>query len=141
MSKPNLNALQQMCHLREFFIVHHMREKETANAGCKIVSPITIPRFLVQDLVLDMSNDPSKTYDELKQMHPRESWKNLEKVIIERIHGQEVMFLSKTCQSIFSPVSNNNLVPQVILFLPLLVYQALSKKKPVTPTICNRLSL
>ena len=23
-----MNPLQQMCHLREFFIVHHMREKE-----------------------------------------------------------------------------------------------------------------
>ncbi len=39
-----------MCHLREFFIVHHMREKED-----KSVDIITIPKIHSQRIVLDAS--------------------------------------------------------------------------------------
>ena len=35
------SPLQQMCHLREFFIVHHLREKES---GVGYNNVITIPR-------------------------------------------------------------------------------------------------
>ena len=45
-------TLQQMCHLREFFIVHHMREKED-----KRTHQITIPFFKAQESVLDLTNN------------------------------------------------------------------------------------
>ena len=35
------SPLQQMCHLREFFIVHHLREKESGVGNNNV---ITIPR-------------------------------------------------------------------------------------------------
>ena len=41
-----------MCHLREFFIVHHMREKED-----KRTHQITIPFFKAQESVLDLTNN------------------------------------------------------------------------------------
>ena len=47
-----LNPLQQMCHLREFFIVHHMREKED-----KSTATITIPFFKAEESVLDLSGN------------------------------------------------------------------------------------
>ena len=47
-----ISVLQQMCHLREFFIVHHMREKED-----KRTHQITIPFFKAQESVLDLTNN------------------------------------------------------------------------------------
>ena len=130
----NSNPLQQMCHLREFFIVHHMREKED-----KKVASITIPTFLAQECILDISgksmiNDStsksacnasynmcSSSYDVLKKVSgesfidtklpPR---LELERVIEERISGQE-SFLSQTCQTIFGPDSDNTLPPQGVV--------------------------
>ena len=39
-----------MCHLREFFIVHHLREKEDKTVEC-----VTIPKIQSQQIVLDLS--------------------------------------------------------------------------------------
>ena len=133
-SQVNSNPLQQMCHLREFFIVHHMREKED-----KKVVPITIPTFLSQECVLDMTGNSTKKdsslkdlngvsynlspshYDVLKKVSS-ESFIDtklpqrleVERVIEERISGQET-FLSQTCQTIFGPESDNTLPPQGVV--------------------------
>ena len=40
-SAATTSPLQQMCHLREFFIVHHLREKESGVGNNNV---ITIPR-------------------------------------------------------------------------------------------------
>jgi hypothetical protein len=48
-----------MCHLREFFIVHHMREKEDKRAEV-----VTIPRIHSQQIILDLSGQ-GHAYDEL----------------------------------------------------------------------------
>jgi hypothetical protein len=48
-----------MCHLREFFIVHHMREKEE-----KCAEVVTIPRIQSQQLVLDLSGQ-GQSYQQL----------------------------------------------------------------------------
>ena len=104
------STLQQMCHLREFFIVHHLREKESGVCGGDNV--ITIPRFRCQECVLDLSNG-IRDYEALKLLHQKESWKNLEKVMLENVRGSELLFLSKSCQELFTPVSSNSLVPTV----------------------------
>ena len=48
-----------MCHLREFFIVHHMREKEDKRADF-----VTIPKIHSQQIVLDLSGQ-AQTYEQL----------------------------------------------------------------------------
>lgn len=48
-----------MCHLREFFIVHHMREKEDKRADV-----VTIPKIHSQQIVLDLSGQ-AQTYEQL----------------------------------------------------------------------------
>ena len=88
-----------MCHLREFFIVQHMREKED-----KKTALITIPKFHVQECVLDLAGE-ERAYDDLKTANPKVSWQNMERVICERISGQEIMFLSKSCQVISKNIS------------------------------------
>eukprot|EP00095_Tigriopus_kingsejongensis_P009758 maker-scaffold422_size175911-snap-gene-0.34 protein:Tk09758 transcript:maker-scaffold422_size175911-snap-gene-0.34-mRNA-1 annotation:"trafficking protein particle complex subunit 8" len=110
-----LNSLQQMCHLREFFIVHHMREKEAKH----VASEVTIPKFRPQDCVLDLGSrvmgpgpSSSSSYETLAVMNAKDSWQRLERVFLERIGGQEVVLLSKTCQSLFSPLSYVNILPQ-----------------------------
>ncbi|QQP38581.1 Uncharacterized protein FKW44_019193, partial [Caligus rogercresseyi] len=80
MTIPVINPLQQMCHLREFFIVQHLREKED-----KLVSEIPIPKFIPQELILDLNNDPSHRYESLIHSNPKTEWADLEKVIVERI--------------------------------------------------------
>ncbi len=51
--------LYQMCHLREFFIVHHLREKED-----KKTEVVTIPKINSQQIVLDLSGQ-GQTYEQL----------------------------------------------------------------------------
>ena len=64
MPAPNPNPTQQMCHLREFFIVHHLREKED-----KRVAEITIPTFQPQRCIVDLNPtadaDPRSTTSNL----------------------------------------------------------------------------
>ena len=131
-SQANTNPIQQMCHLREFFIVHHMREKED-----KKVVPITIPSFLTQDSILDLTgsykNDHTNSSSENKQRYNpnQSSYENLkrisgeifadlreqpprlelERVVEERISAQEAL-MTQTCQTIFGPNSDNTLPPQ-----------------------------
>ena len=101
-----LNPLQQMCHLREFFIVHHMREKEDKNTAT-----ITIPFFKAQQSVLDLTGnqDPHELLvDQIKGT----TWQDLERAVVENIHGAEFVHLSQTCQSVYGPHSHNLLMPQ-----------------------------
>ncbi|XP_059098222.1 trafficking protein particle complex subunit 8-like [Tigriopus californicus] len=114
MPQDYLPSLQQMCHLREFFIVHHMKEKETKHQSAEI----TIPKFQIQDCVLDLSQ-AGETYDRLSEANPKDSFQRMERVFLERISGHEVMFLARTCQSVFSPVSYVNLVPQSVVGEPI----------------------
>lgn len=132
--QANTNPLQQMCHLREFFIVHHMREKED-----KQVAHITIPTFLAQECILDMTGHQGEkdsksdlvkcssynliqsSYDTLKKASgetfvdmkqpPR---LELERVIEERISGRETL-IAQTCQGVFGPCSDNTLPPQGVI--------------------------
>lgn len=114
MPQDYLPSLQQMCHLREFFIVHHMKEKESKRQSAEI----TIPKFQVQDCVLDLSQ-VGESYDRLCEANPKDSFQRLERVFLERISGHEVMFLSHTCQSVFSPLSYVNIVPQSVVGEPI----------------------
>ena len=63
-----MNPLQQMCHLREFFIVHHMREKED-----KSVATITIPFFKAPQCLLDLTSG-EKSYENLSHQVIGTSW-------------------------------------------------------------------
>ena len=63
-----MNPLQQMCHLREFFIVHHMREKED-----KSVATITIPFFKAEKCLLDLTSE-EKSYENLSHEVIGTSW-------------------------------------------------------------------
>ncbi|CAB4069174.1 TRAPPC8 [Lepeophtheirus salmonis] len=107
MTLPVVNPLQQMCHLREFFIVQHLREKED-----KKVCDIPIPKFIPQELVLDLNNDRTTRYESLIHSNPKTEWQDLEKVIIEHIGHVDNVTFSKSCQSVYGPKSANNLIPQ-----------------------------
>ena len=131
--QTNTNPLQQMCHLREFFIVHHMREKED-----KKVATITIPCFLPQECVLNMAGKSIQKESESNVLNvssynlietsyetlinicentalgkQQPSRFEMERVIAERIFGQENM--TQTCQTVFGPNSDNTLPPQGIV--------------------------
>lgn len=100
-----LNPLQQMCHLREFFIVHHMREKED-----KAVATVTIPFFKSQQCILDLTGG-LKPHETLVDQVIGTKWQNLEKTVVEHIHAN-TGDLNLTCQTVFGPHSHNLLVPQ-----------------------------
>ena len=68
-----MNPLQQMCHLREFFIVHHMREKED-----KSVATITIPFFKAPQCLLDLTSE-EKSYENLSHQVIGTSWQVIKK--------------------------------------------------------------
>lgn len=104
---PGLNPLQQMCHLREFFIVHHMREKEDKD---KAVSTITIPTFEAPAIILDLSGG-TLGYETLCKLHKGSSFQDLERVVMDSLH-QHVGH--KTCQTVFGSDSCNNLLPQAV---------------------------
>ena len=100
MENPNPNPTQQMCHLREFFIVHHLREKED-----KQISEIPIPNFDPQNCLVDLSCGAESKLEGSDKIGDRQqtSWQDLEKLILEKITGNEVMFLSRTSQTVFGP--------------------------------------
>jgi len=52
-----------MCHLREFFIVHHLREKEEKKVEC-----VTIPKIQSQQIVLDLSGQ-GQSHEQLVNMY------------------------------------------------------------------------
>ena len=106
------NPLQQMCHLREFFIVHHMREKED-----KSVASITIPFFQAQQSLLDLSND-NLPYETLVDRVLGTSWQDLERSVIETVHGSDHVHLNQTCQNLYGPLSHNLVVPEVAIGEP-----------------------
>ena len=116
-SRPaSANALQQMCHLREFFIVHHLREKgNDSGKAAASAAELTVPVFRAQQCVADLSCREWGGGEilGLEGAHPGASWQALEKAVCEQMRGQEILFLQRTCQTIFTPVSNNSLVPQV----------------------------
>ena len=101
-----------MCHLREFFIVHHMREKED-----KSVASITIPFFQAQQSLLDLSND-NLPYETLVDRVLGTSWQDLERSVIETVHGSEYVHLNQTCQNLYGPLSHNLVVPEVAIGEP-----------------------
>ena len=86
-----------------------MREKED-----KSVATITIPFFKAQQSLLDLTGD-SRAYEALVKSS-KSSWQELERSVIETVHGPEFVHLSQTCQSIYGPLSHNLLVPQVNIF-------------------------
>ena len=102
-----MNPLQQMCHLREFFIVHHMREKEDRAAAS-----ITIPFFEPQSSLLDLTGE-QRPYEILCPQVKGSSWQDLERVVVETIHGAENVHLNQTCQNLFGPLSHNLMMPEV----------------------------
>ena len=69
-----------------------------AKSKAKTLSIEFPPRFRCQECVLDLSGNASRDYDALKSLHQKDSWKNLERVMLENVRGSEVLFLSKSCQ-------------------------------------------
>ncbi len=57
LSNSSSSLALQMCQLREFFILHHMREKEDKKAAL-----ITVPHFDAQRCVLDLTGEKEKEY-------------------------------------------------------------------------------
>ena len=92
----NSSKIQQMCHLREFFIVHHMREKED-----KATATITIPFFQSQKSILDLTSE-SQSYEKLLE---DTSWLDSDVLDHVKVH--------LNCQSVFGPLSQNLQIPQV----------------------------
>jgi len=94
--------LQQMVHLREFFLVHHARAKED-----KSVVVITLPKLHSQQTVVRL--DDREHREEMLT-----TWHTLEKVVKETISGQEMVHLTSTCQPVFSNTTTNHLNPQAV---------------------------
>ena len=94
--------LQQMVHLREYFLVHHARCKED-----KAVPVITLPKLLSQDTEVRLTRDLDQDPDLM-------TWHALEKVLKETISGQDIHALSSTCQPVFNNMTNNHLQPRAV---------------------------
>ncbi len=110
-TNPGMNPLQQMCHLREFFIVHHMREKED-----KSTATITIPFFKADQCLLDLTSlEHPDPYEKLCHQIKGTSWQDLERTLAENIYGHEFVHLSQTCQNLFGPLSHNLNLPQMAI--------------------------
>ena len=43
------------------------------------------------------------------------AWQDLERAVVENIHGAEMVHLTQTCQSVFGPLSHNLLMPQAAI--------------------------
>jgi len=95
--------LQQMVHLREFFLVHHARAKED-----KAVVVITLPKLHSQETVVRL--DQKEHREEVLG-----TWHTQEKVVKETLTGQEIVNLSSTCQLVFSNTTDNHLNPQAVI--------------------------
>jgi len=116
-TEPGLtNVLQEMCHLREFFIVHHMREKEETKGSAQAasVTELSIPLFHAQRIVTQLGNEqqPPSHAAATGAVHQL-AWQNLERSICERVSGQEILFMARTCQEVFGPNTSNGLSPQL----------------------------
>jgi len=94
--------LQQMVHLREYFLVHHARSKED-----KSVPVLTLPRLLSQETEIRM-HEHLDTPD-------LSTWHSLEKVVKDTISGQDSVSLQSTCQPIFNNLSSNHLNPRTVV--------------------------
>ena len=46
---------------------------------------------------------------------PGTAWQDLERAVVENIHGAEMVHLTQTCQSVFGPLSHNLLMPQAAI--------------------------
>ena len=94
--------LQQMVHLREYFLVQHARAKEDRS-----VAVISLPRLHSQDTQL--------AFTDLKvEQEVLDSWGALEKVVRDTISGQDTV-LSSTSQPVFNNQTNNTLHPQAVV--------------------------
>ena len=94
--------LQQMVHLREYFLVHHARAKETG--GGSVV--ITVPRVHGQLTKVDVCPAVKPSQHQLKL------WQPVEKLVKEVVSGKSLVSLSATCQTTFDNSTPNHLNPQ-----------------------------
>ena len=94
--------LQQMVHLREYFLVQHARAKEDRS-----VAVISLPRLHSQDTQLAFT-------DHKVEQEVLDSWGDLEKVVRDTISGQDTV-LSSTSQPVFNNQTNNTLNPQAVV--------------------------
>ena len=107
------NHLQQMVHLREYFLVFHARFKENKN-----IVPITIPKLLAQEIEVSLSehsaDDDKRSADSSSNITVGgNSWQDIEKAILNGIRSQETHVLTQTCLQEFTANTTNNLNPQV----------------------------
>ena len=93
--------LQQMVHLREYFLVHHARCKED-----KAIPVITLPKLLSQDTEVRLRNDLDNP--------DLVTWHALEKLVKETVTGQDIPALSSTCQPVFNNATSNHLQPRAV---------------------------
>ena len=94
--------LQQMVHLREYFLVHHARAKETG--GGSVV--VTVPRVHGQLTKVDVCPAVKPSQHQLKL------WQPVEKLVKEVVSGKSLVSLSATCQTTFDNSTPNHLNPQ-----------------------------
>ena len=94
--------LQQMVHLREYFLVHHARAKETG--GGSVV--VTVPRVQGQLTKVDVCPAVKPSEHQLKL------WQPVEKLVKEVVSGKSLVSLSATCQTTFDNSTPNHLNPQ-----------------------------
>ena len=94
--------LQQMVHLREYFLVHHARAKE-AGGGSVVV---TVPRIHSQLTKVDICTSVRPTQCQLKL------WQPVEKLVKEVVSGKSLVNLPSTCQTTFDNSTPNHLSPQ-----------------------------
>ena len=130
MPTPNPNPTQQMCHLREFFIVHHLREKED-----KQVAEITIPSFDPQKCVVNLDCSDG---EESLVVQDTEKWQDLERIIVEKI--TDLMVLTQTSQTLFGPHTANNMKPQATVKEPVKIHLPV-KNVFQTPLLLKRIHL
>jgi len=95
------NPLQQMVHLREYFLVHHARFKED-----KSVVVITVPNMDSQQIAMSLRKPETA---------PPKHWQAIERCIREGVSGQEMLVMSRTSQQIFNNQTTNHLNPQGVV--------------------------
>merc|ERR1719370_2186125 len=91
-----------MVHLREYFLVHHARAKETG--GGSVV--VTVPRVHGQLTKVDVCPAVKPSQHQLKL------WQPVEKLVKEVVSGKSLVSLSATCQTTFDNSTPNHLNPQ-----------------------------
>ena len=93
--------LQQMVHLREYFLVHHARAKED-----KTVPLLTLPKLLSQETEVRLTKDLDSP--------DLATWPALEKVVKDMVSSQDTVSLSSTCQPVFNDATSNHLQPRAV---------------------------